>query len=492
MKSFDSALQKVLTICACYYLAVYCIVGAMRISFPGALEWLESGMYYQMLRVLAGQPLYVEPSLEYVPFLYPPLYFYVTAALAHITGSAFLTLRLVSYLSSLGSMALIGYIVYRESKQHIAGLWAAGLFAATYNVSGTYFDVGRVDSLFLFLFLGALTAVRFVPGIKGCLLAAVLLAGAALTKQTGLILSLPLLLYVFLFRSRPQALCFTGLFILLTSLLSLGLNTASEGWYFFYTFTLPSRHQILWDRMWSFWLQQILAPLGIIACMSVSTFFLNPFKKSRKIILLYAPTLMAMLAATCMHWMKISAYKNVLIPAHAALAIGAGLALAVAPTNWIRRLFLVATCIQFALLYYNPLQSIPSADNANTVRSAVAAIKSIEGEVFAPANGYLPLMAGKTHSAHICAIDDIIRYTKDGAVRDRLLTQIRNAIHQKQFAAILLDRKFLLFQREINADYILDPLYRQKLTYWPLVKYWFIPRKSPAPDTKTVGPPETN
>jgi 4-amino-4-deoxy-L-arabinose transferase-like glycosyltransferase len=474
MKSFDSALQKVLTICACYYLAVYCIVGAMRMSFPGALEWLESGMYYQMLRVLAGQHLYVEPSLEYIPYLYPPLYFYVTAALARITGPAFLTLRLVSYLSSLGSMALIGYIVYRESKRPFAGLWAAGLFAATYSISATYFDLARVDSLFLFLFLGALTAVRFVPGIKGCLLAAVLLAGAALTKQTGLILSLPLLLYVFLFRSRPQALCFTGLFILLTSLLSLGLNTASEGWYFFYTFTLPSRHQILWDRMWSFWLQQILAPLGIIACMSVSTFFLNPFKKSRKIILLYAPTLMAMLAATCMHWMKIAAYKNVLIPAHAALAIGAGLALAAFPTNWIRRLFLVATCIQFALLYYNPLQIIPSADNADTVRSAVAAIKSIEGEVLAPANGYLPVMAGKKHSAHIACINDIF-FAGPGPIRDRLAIEIRDAIRKKRFAAILLDRKFPFFQHEINTHYILAPQYSEQLTYWPLVKYWFIP-----------------
>ncbi len=491
MKLLDNALQKVLTLCACYYLVAYCLIGALRIPFPGALAWLESNSYYQMLRVLAGHDLYVEPSLEYVPFLYPPLYFYVSALLACITGPGFFPLRLVSYLASLGSMALIGYIVSRESHRRSAGLWAAGLFAATYSMSATYFDMGRVDSLFLFLFLGALATVRFVPGIKGCLLAGLLLAGAALTKQTGLILSLPLLLYVFLFRSRPQALCFTGVFILLTSLLNLGLNTASGGWYFFYTFTLPGQHQILWGRMGSFWLQQILAPLGIITCMAVSTFFLNPFKKSRKIILLYAPTLMAMLATTCMHWMKIAAYKNVLIPAHAALAIGAGLALAAAPTNWIRRLFLVAACIQFALLYYNPLQILPTADNADTVRSAVAAIKNIEGEVLAPANGYLPVMAGKKHSAHISCINDIL-FAEPGPIHDRLAIEFRDAIRNKQFTAILLDRKFRFFQNEINAHYILSPQYSEQLTYSPLIKYWFIPRPIPAPATTTARPPETN
>ena len=135
MKILDASLEKVLSICACYYLAVYCIVGAVRMPFPGALEWLESSAYYQVLRVLAGQSLYVEPSLEYVPSIYPPLYFYAAALLARITGPGFLALRLVSFLSSLGSMALIGYIVYRESYRRIAGLWAAGFFAATYCVS---------------------------------------------------------------------------------------------------------------------------------------------------------------------------------------------------------------------------------------------------------------------------------------------------------------------------------------------------------------------
>jgi len=480
MKSLDSYLQKALTVCTGYYLAVYCLIGALRIPFPGALAWLESNSYYQMIRVLAGQALFVKPSVEYVPFPYPPFYFYASAALAQLTGPGFLPLRLISYFSSLGSMALIGYIVYRESTRRVAGLWAAGLFAATYALSATYFDMGRVDSLFLFLFLGALTLIRFIPGLRGCVFAAVLLTAAAITKQTGLILCLPLMLYVFLYRPRIQALCFTISFILLIGLFSLWLNSASGGWYFFYTFALPSRHQILWPRLESFWLQHIAAPLGIAACMAILAFFLRPIKKSREVVLLYAPTLGAMVAASCMHWMKIAAYKNVLMPAHAALAIGAGLALAAAPANWIRRLLLIAACVQCALLYYDPLALLPSADNAQTVHRAIAAIKNVKGEVFAPANGYLAVMAGKKHSAHISPINDII-LAGPGPVRDQLALSIRDSLRSKRFEAVLLDRKFRFFQGEVEANYLPSAQYADQLTFWPLIKVWCIPAPSPQP-----------
>ena len=475
MKILDATLQKALTLCACYYLIAYCVLGALRMPFPGALEWLESNMYYQMLRVLEGQPLYVAPSLKFVPSIYQPLYFYIAALLARIFGPGFWVLRLISYLSSLGSMALIGYIVYRESARRIAGLWAAGFFAATYHISATYFDAGRIDSLFLFLSLGSLAMVRFAPGMTGCLLAAVLLAAATLTKQTALILSFPLVVYIFLFRSRLQALCFSSFFIVMVGLPSLWLNAATQGWYFFYAFALPAQHPILWNRLGSFWLQQILAPMGIAACMAVSYFFLIPLKKSRAPALLYALFFITMLAVSCMPWIKIGGFKNVLPPAHAALAIGAGLALTVARTNKIRRLLLIAACIQFALLWYNPIPIVPAANNAKVVRSTIAAIKEIDGEVFAPASGYLPVMAGKTHSAHIGCINDVL-YGEPGPVRNRLIIEISEAIRDKRFEAILLDRKFGFFQRDIETYYIPWPQYTEQMMYRPLINYWYIPK----------------
>jgi hypothetical protein len=175
-----------------------------------------------------------------------------------------------------------------------------------------------------------------------------------------------------------------------------------------------------------------------------------------------------------MPWIKIGGFKNVLPPVHAALAIGACLALTAARTNRVRRLLLIAACIQFALLWYNPLPIIPTASNAAVVRSTIAAIKEIDGEVFAPASGYLSVMAGKTHSAHIGCINDVL-YSEPGPVRNNLIIEIRKAIQEKRFAAILLDRRFRFFQRDIETHYILWPQYADQLTYRPLINYWYIP-----------------
>jgi len=470
----EKILRASLTACACWYLAAFCVVALLRLPFPGALEWYESEMYYMMLRVLAGQALYGTPSIEYVPTIYPPLYIYISAALARITGPEFSTLRTVSILSSLGSMVLIGSIVYRETLSRSAGLWAAGLFAATYYASATYLDIGRIDPLFLALFLGSLCALRFFPGMRGCLLAGALLAASALTKQTALVLFAPLCLYALIVRPRIQAVCFTGITIAGVGLISLLLNAAADGWYFYYVFALPGQHPVLWNRIGSFWLQQILPVAGPALCLSAAYFILVSFKSKREAALLYALVIPAMLGAACMHWMKLGGFKNVLLPAHAALAIGAGLALGAARTSRLRLPVYAAALIQFSLLWYNPLAFIPGAGSADTVRQSVAAVSTIDGEVFAPASGYLADMAGKKHSAHIGFINDIL-WGRPGPVRNQLISEIKSAIREKRFAAILLDRPFSAFQRDIEAHYDLCPQYAAAPEYRPLIKYWYIP-----------------
>ena len=45
--------------------------------FPFELESVEGHCLQQVGRVLDGQPLYVAPSLDFVPLIYMPLYFYL-------------------------------------------------------------------------------------------------------------------------------------------------------------------------------------------------------------------------------------------------------------------------------------------------------------------------------------------------------------------------------------------------------------------------------
>jgi 4-amino-4-deoxy-L-arabinose transferase-like glycosyltransferase len=140
--------------------AVVLVLMCYRLPYPFEIDWMEGAMVDQVRRIVAGQPIYVAPSTEFVPFLYPPGFFYLSALLTQIVGEGFLGLRLVSALSSVGVLVLIA-LVWRETGVRHLGVVAAGLFAATYRIGGTYFDVGRVDMLFLFLLLGSFFAIRF-------------------------------------------------------------------------------------------------------------------------------------------------------------------------------------------------------------------------------------------------------------------------------------------------------------------------------------------
>src|ERR1700749_2005972 len=124
-------------------IGAYLYIALSRLTYPFALEWLEGNSLVEVHRILAGQPLYPAPSAQYVPDGYPPLYFFISASVARVLGVSYLSLRLVSLLSSLACFALLARLVQRETGSIAAGTGAAGAFAATYLVAGAWFDIGR-------------------------------------------------------------------------------------------------------------------------------------------------------------------------------------------------------------------------------------------------------------------------------------------------------------------------------------------------------------
>src|SRR6185437_15255379 len=234
-------------------IGAYLFVAVSRLDYPFALEYLEGNSLVEVHRILAGQPLYPAPAAGYVPDGYPPLYFAVSAAAARVLGVSYLPLRLVSLLSSLACFALLARLVQRETGSLAAGTGAAGLFAATYFVTGSWFDVARVDSLFLALSIAALYAARWMSGPPGAVAAGLLLATAALTKQTGLAEG-AMVLAVLLTGPRRRLACIAALTeaaVVGVSTLVLGLT--SGGWYVFYVFRLMSEHSLTASHLGWFW-----------------------------------------------------------------------------------------------------------------------------------------------------------------------------------------------------------------------------------------------
>lgn len=223
---------------ALVHIAGYLYVAVSRMSFPFALEWVEGSSFVQVSRILAGKPLYVRPSFDFVADIYAPLYFYVSAAASLLLGGGFLPLRLVSFLSSLVILFIIADLVRKQSGSTLAGFLGAALFSATFALTGYWFDVGRVDTLTLALLL--LSAyLLFMDGPVSCGLGGAALALSCLTKQTFLALAGVLALFALL-PPRRNGFIFLGTAAGLTIVATLALNRISEGWYLYYLFELPS------------------------------------------------------------------------------------------------------------------------------------------------------------------------------------------------------------------------------------------------------------
>ena len=222
-------------------IATYLVIALFRLSYPFPLEYLESNSLVEVQRILTGHALYAAPTVGYVPDGYPPLYFATSAAAASVLGLSYLPLRLVSLVSSLACFAVLARLVQRETASAAAGIAAAGLLAATYFVTDTWFDVARVDSLFIALSAAALYTARWMRRTRGAVATGLLLAAAFLTKQNGLAEGVAVLTALAFGPRRrlawPAALTYGA--VLGISTLALGL--ASRGWYVFYVFVLLSR-----------------------------------------------------------------------------------------------------------------------------------------------------------------------------------------------------------------------------------------------------------
>jgi 4-amino-4-deoxy-L-arabinose transferase-like glycosyltransferase len=147
--------RRLMLIFPLVYLAFFVVTSVLRIGFPYQLSWLEGAMADHARWILQGNQLYGPPGVDFTPILYPPLYSYVSAFFMKIFGAHILIPRLVSLVSSLLVLVLIWRLVKYETGSNFYALVGAGFYASFYPFVRCYFDMVRVDALFVFLmFLG--------------------------------------------------------------------------------------------------------------------------------------------------------------------------------------------------------------------------------------------------------------------------------------------------------------------------------------------------
>ena len=478
----ESLLKRLALGAAAAFALTFVVVATLRLSYPYDLEWMEGGVVDTVARVLAGAPIYVEPTVDFVPYIYTPLYYYVAAAVSKVLGAGYTAPRLVSFAAILICAAILFSWGRREAKSRVAGAMAAGLFLATYRVSGYFFDLARVDSLAVCFLLGGAYVARFSARPAAGALAALLLVLAVFTKQQMLIPSIAVLTSL-VWRCRLAASLALGTWGIAMVVAGLGLNAASDGWFRTYALDSPLTHPIVPYMWWRFWAVDVLARLPV---MFVAFIVLLRQRKTLWpaetrhvgfpfLVVVFIGVLLSSWAARVHQ----GGWHNVNMPMHAMLCLACGIATAgverlrlPSPTpsqrssasesttaspsalKRLERLILVspllvwgAWCLQFAHLGYLPWKQVPTRETRTAVSELLDIVRAQAGDVWVISHGFVSPRAGKPTYAHAMAVDDILRSPgvqhRGREVKALMAARLDSALTACRFAALIVDSETL-------------------------------------------------
>ena len=471
------------TVFALAYPLMYVVVALLRDGHPFELEWMEGAVVGHVRRVLQGQPLYVAPSLHFTPFIYPPLYFYLGALVTKFTGLGFTPLRLLSFAASLGTIGLVFMTVRHGTSRRLPALLGACLFAASYREGGAWFDLARVDSVYICAVASGIFLLRRDQPWRSGALGGFAFALAALTKQSALFIAAPALVFLLVADWR-RGIAFGGTFALLVGGATLVLDRASGGWYSFYVFDLPRHHPIIGQLLRGFWTTDLLGAFAIAFAFGAFRFCRMSRGTWRRDGLDLALVLGLVLTAYVTK-IRVGSYDNLVIPAHlaASLAFGWGLdrllefRMSLSERGAALERFAVTLCLlQFALLLYKPWRQIPTAEHAAAGRQFVQSLGRVSGDVWIPSHPYLAEMAGKPSWAHELALTDVLRRV-DSHEHRALMDSLRVALREHRFGLVILDHTgWLKEEAQPYYDHVAQMFgENEKELFWPLTGFYTRP-----------------
>lgn len=247
-------------------------------------------------------------------------------------------------------------------------------------------------------------------------LASMLLCLAFAAKQHAILFTPFLVIHLLLQRWYRMA----SIFIISAVLSFIGFvgvsNWLSEGWFWFYVFTLPSAAPWLIDqlddileRLWSnYWPLLVMSGLTLVWWMRSRSWQLSPRQLSFM-------SLVAFLIGVSL-WIKLYSYLNHLIFASAGLALlGAKVSDDVLVRNKpisLRARLIHASAIvllinQFAILGYDPRSQIPEPEWVNEGYALVEELRTAPEPIFVPIAPYLLAMADQMTHFHGSSLGDL-------------------------------------------------------------------------------------
>jgi hypothetical protein len=226
----------------CYVVLHAAATIALRIGYPYQIEWNEGTSFLEGVVLREQGVLYPDPhQAHFVPHIYTPLHAGLVALLTLVTGNHLPAGRALS----VAATVLCAAVSWRWAREcgapRAAALAGALSFLAVFRAVSQWFDLVRVDMVFLLPFTLGLRAL-FHDRAPRPVAGALWLAVAYLAKQTPLFYGPPLVLWLWWRSGWRDALRFAVAFGLGLLLPLLGLHLWTHGWSTFYLFTAVGGH----------------------------------------------------------------------------------------------------------------------------------------------------------------------------------------------------------------------------------------------------------
>lgn len=465
---------------------------AARFAYPYDLEWMEGGVLHGAARIASGDGIYGAPSVDYISFLYTPLYPGLLAVLGSVFGLSYQLGRLISILSLVGLAAVaLGNAVAWSPRWRGAALAGTvlglGLFAAAYPMMEGWYDLVRGDTLFLLLATGGLVGVsrwaRSGEGIVGhrrIALAGALLGLSFFAKQTGVLYALaagPIIL-VANWRRAPT-------FVAAVALVGLGgaalLQRTTGGWFWTYVYEIHHAHDWNKDRFYKsfdlilthFPLATALLVVGVVVVL-VTAIVRRRLPGPARALLLWTYVYAVSTVVGAIGWGTEFAHYNAFMPAflHGAMACGlvlpAILSCLTAPagdehTSGLPRLapatprarrhrhlpaiahaitavVAIGLGVQLYQARWSPRPFIPTARDRAAGDELIRTIRALPGRVWVPSHPWYAHLAGKPMYVHRMGVKDVT------ARKPRPIRGLEEALRGHEFDAIVFDNRDLFLE----------------------------------------------
>jgi hypothetical protein len=426
------------------------IVVLRRFNYAYELEWMAGGVLDHVERVRQGKPLYVAPTSDWIPFLYPPLYYWLSALL-----SRFMTDYLACRALSLACTVATAFFVWVLARQLGASrFWrvvAVGLFFASFSYTSYWYDLERSDSLTIaMLSAGAVVLFRF-RGLGGALVAGAIIGGAFFAKQPATTFLGAGALGLVLAGQWRRGLAFgaAGVLVIVTAVV--WLNGQTGGWFYYYCVKMPAAHGFDAKLIAMFFVDDTSRAFVFTLATAIlgGRLSLHLFRRARKLddpegpspdLVVFTGLLAAGFVSSGSSRLHAGGWPNVLVFwttfACVAVAVVASRFEEIArktPLAAPAAALLCATVLfQVGLFAYDPNDHVPGPDQrkyAVVVNDVVKRLEADGGEVLMQGRGHV---TSKRHF-HLAALADVLR------IGDPVPADLASALRSHRFAAYIVD-----------------------------------------------------